>query len=300
MDLIYYHAQCTDGWCAAYIASKRYPEARLVPAYHSTEPPYVNVEGKDVLMVDFCWKTLETNAKLGALAKSLTIIDHHRTAKADIEGLPNVIFDLKRSGAGLTWDYLFGKDAEDLIYRDGSNFQEERPWYVNYVEDRDLWNNKLPDTKEVSAYLKLIPHTVEAWNILVSENRHTAVTNGAVLLIGINNYVDEIVQTRRLGTFHGRTVGIVNAPFPHASEIGHELAKESEISMSWYERQDGKISFSMRSIGNIDVSAIAKLHGGGGHINAAGFEKSLQEGRILIDQVLGRNKDVRSPGGCIE
>jgi oligoribonuclease NrnB/cAMP/cGMP phosphodiesterase (DHH superfamily) len=289
MDLIYYHAQCTDGWCSAYIASKEYPEAKLIPAYHSTEPPYVEVEGKDVLMVDFCWKTLEVNSKLSALAKSLTIIDHHRTAKSDIEGLSNVIFDLKRSGAGLTWDYLFGKDAEHLLYRDGSTFQEKRPWYVDYVEDRDLWNNKLPDTKEISAYLKLIPLTVEAWNNLASENRHTAATNGAILLKGIDSYVTEVVKTRRLGIFHDHTVGVVNAPFPYISELGHELAKESQIGLSWYERQDGKISFSMRSIGDIDVSAIARVHGGGGHTNAAGFEKSLKEGRDLIDIILGRN-----------
>jgi oligoribonuclease NrnB/cAMP/cGMP phosphodiesterase (DHH superfamily) len=238
------------------------------------------------------------------LAKSLTIIDHHRTAKADIDGLPNVIFDLKRSGAGLTWDYLFGKDAENLMFRDGSNFQEERPWYVSYVEDRDLWSNKLPDTKEISAYLKLIPHTVEAWDILVSENRHTAMTNGAVLLRGINNYVDEIVQIRRLGTFHNHTIGVVNAPFPYISELGHELAKESQIGMSWYERQDGKISFSMRSIGDVDVSAIARIHGGGGHTNAAGFEKNLHEGRELIDRILGRSVRQQDwegmPGGCIK
>jgi uncharacterized protein len=287
MDLIYYHAQCTDGWCSAYIASKRYPEAKLIPAYHSTEPPYAEVEGKDVLMVDFCWKTIEVNSRLSALAKSLTIIDHHRTAKADIEGLPNVIFDLKRSGAGLTWDELFGKEVDipGVITIPG----QPRPWYVNYVEDRDLWNNKLPDTKEISAYLKLIPLTIEAWDNLVSENRHTAATNGAVLLKGINNYVSEVIQTRRLGTFHDRSVGVINAPFPYISELGHELAKESQIGMSWYERQDGKISFSMRSIGDIDVSAIARIHGGGGHTNAAGFEKSLKDGRDLVDRVLGRN-----------
>ncbi len=45
-------------------------------------------------------------------------------------------------------------------------------------------------------------------------------------------------------------------------------------------------SVSLRSIGDIDVSAIAKHHGGGGHVHAAGFEsrKSVKELKNEIKQ----------------
>ena len=44
------------------------------------------------------------------------------------------------------------------------------------------------------------------------------------------------------------------------------------------------------SIGDIDVSAIAKVFGGGGHKNAAGFQMPLKDGRPIVDTILGRNE----------
>src|ERR1700676_3873436 len=113
MDIIFYHSHCPDGWCAAYIASKRYPEAKLVPLDHGAEFDFSQVEGKDVLMLDFSLRTREQNDKIASLANSFKILDHHKTAQAVLEGAPYAIFDMKRSGAGLTWDCLFGKDRED-------------------------------------------------------------------------------------------------------------------------------------------------------------------------------------------
>jgi nanoRNase/pAp phosphatase (c-di-AMP/oligoRNAs hydrolase) len=49
--------------------------------------------------------------------------------------------------------------------------------------------------------------------------------------------------------------------------------------MSWWQRADGKFQYSLRSRNHLkegddsfDVSELAKLMGGGGHKNAAGFE----------------------------
>jgi nanoRNase/pAp phosphatase (c-di-AMP/oligoRNAs hydrolase) len=58
--------------------------------------------------------------------------------------------------------------------------------------------------------------------------------------------------------------------------------------LTWFERKDGMTQFSLRSIDEIDVSEIAKQYLGGGHTHAAGFRLSVQEGRKLIDSILGR------------
>ena len=50
MNIIFYHGHCPDGFCAAFIASKRYPEAKLVPLDHGAEFDFSQVEGKDVLI----------------------------------------------------------------------------------------------------------------------------------------------------------------------------------------------------------------------------------------------------------
>jgi len=50
------------------------------------------------------------------------------------------------------------------------------------------------------------------------------------------------------------------------------LAKESgTFGATYYQDSNMQIHFSLRSIGDYDVSKIAKQFGGGGHRNAAGY-----------------------------
>src|SRR5579863_7108519 len=105
--LIISHKSCPDGFCAAFIAKKRYPEAEVLPINHGDPLPLEQVRGKDVLVLDFSWKRREDNEAVAAAAASIHIFDHHKTSLAACEGLPYTTFDMSRSGAGLTWDYLF-------------------------------------------------------------------------------------------------------------------------------------------------------------------------------------------------
>jgi phosphoesterase RecJ-like protein len=45
--------------------------------------------------------------------------------------------------------------------------------------------------------------------------------------------------------------------------------------------KEGLVNYSLRSVGNVDVSGIAKCYGGGGHKNAAGFTLKLKEDTLL-------------------
>jgi uncharacterized protein len=293
MDVILSHGSCPDGFAAAYIAKKKYPEAEMVFLDHGKSAEYIDtliqsLRGKDVLMTDFSFRTRLENDNLAAVAKSFRILDHHLTAQAVLAGVSYATFDMKRSGAGLAWDYLFGNEAMDLTYPDGSNFQEKRPWWVDYVEDRDLWRNALPNAKEVAAYLMTQPYTVEAWDALANTNIEDAITFGTGALRQIEYYVKNVVKNRQLGAIDGLTAGIANAQYISCSEIGHELANESQVGITWFERGDGVIQFSLRSVGDIDVSQIAKRRNGGGHLHAAGFQLPLQEGRDLVDMIIGR------------
>lgn len=294
MDLIISHRGCPDGWAAAYICKKRYPEAEIMLLDHGKNPPYAEVEGKNVIVVDFSWRTREENIRLSKLAKSFQILDHHKTAEAELEGLDFATFDMKRSGAGLAWDYIYGKDSRCFsgwvnVNTDEKNWWLPRPWWVDYTEDRDLWNWALPNSKEVNEYLRVLPKTIESWDAMAAHDTvETATQAGIGIEKGTQYYVREVVGQRQLGTLNGLTVGVVNAQYVSCSEVGNELAKESQIGMSYFEREDGIMQFSLRSIGDIDVSVIAKENGGGGHKNAAGFQLSLKEGRKFVDVVLAR------------
>lgn len=50
---------------------------------------------------------------------------------------------------------------------------------------------------------------------------------------------------------------------------------DAPFSASYCDRGDGKRSYSLRSLGDFDVSAVARMFGGGGHRNAAGFVVDL-------------------------
>ena len=297
MDLILYHGSCPDGWVAAYIASKKYPEVELIALDHGADHTEVLAKcvKRDVLMVDFSLPTREENDTLAASTRSFQIYDHHKTAQAVIEGAPYAIFDMERSGAGLAWDYLFGIDS-------GRITPIPRPWFVDFVEDRDLWNWKLPNSKEVCAYLGTLEFTKEAWAKLDYASPDMVKQAGIGALAHIEHYVREAVKQSQKGRLAGYDVNILNVVYLNCSEVGNELAKTADFSVTWFERADGQIQFSLRSIGDRDLSKIATRFGGGGHKNAAGFQMGLYEGRKLIDAILSRSKEnysMRSPGGCV-
>lgn len=273
MDLIIYHRDCPDGFCAAVIAKKRYPEAGLFGSTYGEPTPTIEAAGRDVLVVDFSWKRDET-LKMKHVSRSLQILDHHKTAETELHGLGFAIFDMNRSGATLTWDILF--------------LAESRPWYVPYVEDRDLWLWKLPKSKEVSGYIMALPHTVEAWAVLDTITAEDAARNGEAIRLHIDHYIEKVVAQRAMGMLDGHSVAIVNAAYPNISDVGNVLCNHAEIGVGWFERGDGMMQFSLRSIGSLDVAAIAKKHGGGGHLNASGFQVDLLRGREILDQILGR------------
>ena len=313
MDLIISHGHCPDGFVAAYIAKKRYPEAEVVFLDHGLtneqSDQLVNrVFDKDVLMLDYSLRTRFDNDMLVKAAKSFRILDHHKSAKEVLEGAPYAIFDMTRSGAGLAWDYLFGEDNPDSI---GINLCTgkrglARPWYVDYIEDRDLWNWKLTESRAVNAYLGTLPLTFEEWDKLPEAGGSASAAElGKGALAHINHYVREAVTQAQKGRLAGYDINILNVVYLNCSEVGNELAKTADFSVTWFERGDGMIQFSLRSIGDKDVSRIAKRFNGGGHKNAAGFQMSLYEGRKLIDAILSRKVDnvsmseTRSSGGCV-
>lgn len=285
MDLILYHGKCTDGWAAAYVAHLRYPEAQLLGVNYGEPPPIV--KDLDVLVVDFSWKR-EITEGLVAAAKSFHILDHHKTAQAELEGLNYTTFDMKRSGVGLAWDYLFGRDNKDRPFQVPGKLGvvgylfKARPWWVDYVEDYDLWTKKLPMIDAISAFLHALPKTTEVWDGLHNGDIsfEKAVSIGSGMLEHQRYQVSALLEIANSVGAWGLRVGIVNAPYFMSSDLGKALADTHDVGMTWYQRKDGKFVFSLRSNdkGDIDVSKIAIRMGGGGHKHSAGFEMNQSAG----------------------
>ena len=107
------------------------------------------IEGLHRAGVEFRYP-LETMLELHRQHESVILLDHHETARDALEGrMPDCHFDLERSGVTIAWEYW------------GSGFStNEGELLARYIEDRDLWRWKLPDSREVSARAGLPPEEV--------------------------------------------------------------------------------------------------------------------------------------------
>lgn len=266
--LIIYHADCTDGFTASWVARQKFGSAAdgtlYYSAYHGEQPPDLLIDSNtSVYILDFSYSR-EDLLKIRNTAKSLTVIDHHKTAEKALRGLNFCIFDMERSGAGLTWDTLFPN--------------HQRPWLVDYVEDRDLWNWKLPNSKAINAYISSLPMNYVVWDNLdlYPEPTYEMIDRGRSILDYMNRGVEDIIRnTMREVVFDGYTVPVVNANRQLLSNTLNKLVVDNaryQFAVGWYMDKEGKYIYSLASVGDFDVSEIAVRHGGGGHKNAAGFQ----------------------------
>lgn len=277
-----YHKNCFDGICAAWVVSKVYPNAELVPMsygdslqwlFHNRVNEGVYTENDNLIIVDFSFKR-DVMINLRDLFPNITVLDHHKTAEANCKGLPFCHFDMNESGASMAWKWFFEN--------------QPLPMVVRYVKDRDLWQFKEMHSEAINAFIQSWPMTIESYDMLSQMLEHDlgferALQGGT----SINRYKQTMVQamcanaafqSEAVYPYFPEKIPIVNASMLF-SEVGHELCKmfpDSLFGAYYFDRpKDGIRQWGLRSIGNFDVSEIAKQHGGGGHKNAAGFEQSL-------------------------
>jgi len=265
--LVIYHANCWDGFCAAWVARMALGEIEAVPAHYGTQPP--NVEGREVYVVDFCYP-LDTMIEIATVARSLVVLDHHKTAQSTLAHLSmnfglTAVYAEDKSGARIAWEWfaqLGGWQGMDA------------PWLVNYTEDRDLWRHALPESENINAALRSYPLDFAVWDEFHSMvgQREMFKREGAAIRRAEKQIVSAHIRHARSQNIGGHDVPVVNATVLF-SEIAGELAKGQPFGACYFDRFDGKRQWSLRSDENgLDVSEIAKAYGGGGHKRAAGFE----------------------------
>lgn len=260
--LVIYHSNCADGFSGAWCFWKKFGgEVDFLPGVYQKDPP--DVTHRDVYLVDFSYKR-EVVKDMVASALRVTLIDHHKTAIEDLDGLPGLFTytDLNRSGATLAWDFLFG--------------DEPRPLLLGHIEDRDLWRFRLEGTREIQAFVFSHEYTFEMWDRLMSADQaellkmHAA---GAAIERKHRKDIAELLAVcKRRMTIGGHDVPAASLPYTMSSDAGHEMAQGEPFAACYLDTADGR-TFSLRaSDTGLDVSAIAKIYGGGGHAKAAGFK----------------------------
>jgi hypothetical protein len=287
--LCIYHAQCDDGFGAAWAVrhafnagAERLQDFTGVdfwPAVHAGKVP--DVVGRHVLMVDFVYpaKTME---KLIDGCRSMLVLDHHKSSMLDVRewAAPKVadrtfvaaeaperfrvtgpkfdmLFDMSRSGAMMAWDH----------YHPGV----EPPNLIKYIQDHDLWAKKLDRIDEFTAGLRSYPMEFEVWD----EFAHWSPFE-QLLVEGVNilRYKRQLVDIAVKNSFWveievpgqglvvdnegsrpalHRVVRVrgANVPPAIASEVGEALAlRYGGISLTWVEGYKWIYSLRSRAVGD--------------------------------------------------
>ncbi len=227
---------------------------------------------------------------LNAVVGKLVVLDHHKSAMDELEGLPYALFDVTKSGALLAWEYF--------------NPNTPAPWVCTYVNDRDLWEKKYIESTYLESYLrfKKVGLDWKEWDLLTHHEGYlaNAIAQGKMIKDVEDSLIRKVFVSRRHHCgihpqYQARFV-VYNCPGIMHSEVAESYYTGMPVDMTfgWRVIDNGKtMLFNLRSPGKIDVSNVAKdiskLPGGlsgGGHPNAAGATMRFDDGIEFVKQLL--------------
>lgn len=300
VDVVIYHANCSDGFGAAWAVYKRFrgkKDIQYLPGSHVDKEEEADkwiaaVKGKRVVCFDFSFSR-DLTIKLHAASTSFQVIDHHATAEAELIDLPYCYFDMSKSGAMLAWEAIHHEHATDYwIFTEPQ--EHPPPKLIEYVQDRDLWQWKLPNSKAIWNFINSVPRTFDNWDELSTtlsnkKTREVATKVGEAMLAKVAHLSGVIAGDYEMWDIAGHKVPVSNCPSILRSDVCESLGVEGSFPfVGCYQIEDGQATWSLRSNhGTENVSLIAQTYpGGGGHAQAAGFT-------IPIDRMDFVNKTIK-------
>jgi len=295
---VYHGDSCIDGFTSAWLstvaagqAGEEEPELYPLTYREGQEAALAQhivdnyVKGKyydTILILDISL----TEAALENLTKisraRIIMLDHHKTAfDRYVPDKPRTKYEKRNlnlhnlrvyialnnglSGAGMTHMYFFP--------------DTEAPLLVQHVQDRDIWSYDMEHTKAIDQFLKNQEQTIENWTDINAKMCHVTgyeevVQEGKQLLADHEAKVLDLAHTSMWVALNGAKGLMVSCGYEYASDVGHELCRESGTYGLTYFTTGEKnelLQVSLRSEGDYDVEVIARKFGGGGHKNASGF-----------------------------
>jgi uncharacterized protein len=262
---VLYHAHCTDGFGAAFSAWLKFKnKATYIAVSYDAPVPKIPLRSK-VYLIDFCYNSAtveDMNKKY-----DLTILDHHVSAEESVKKASNYVFDLKKSGASLAWDYFHPKKKNQ---------------FIKHIEDKDLWKFSNPKTKSIIAALESYPRNFKVWS-KISKDLSVLNKQGKLILQKQAIEVELACGNHYFKDIGGYFVPVVNTPnymsdiaeyllikYPDTLFVGvyYEYIKDGQKYRRWSLRSRKK---------GLDVSKVAAIFGGGGHKTASGFYERIYE-----------------------
>ncbi len=333
--LVIIHDTDADGKAAAWVIAKWFGvEAAnnilFIPqrAGENTIPSALT-EYDAVYLVDrtYPWDTLK---ELSTKVASVTVLDHHKSALENyasqddvnsdnsdaLEFTPEflhfefnniyVLIDTTHSACMLAHLYALEHSACESM-------PVTAPWFINYIEDRDLWKFELPDSKEINAAMWLLgveQGNMDVWFKCLEEDNLSIAFDyldnikqiGKTVIKTQMKTIEKIAKGPTVSyglirealwytplvppELHGKqhiTVSLVCCPFDLISDLGNYMLNctdpnfaRSEVIICYNYMLDKELPYYTYSIrSKIPMDWFAKAKGGGGHPLACGFKSSL-------------------------
>lgn len=290
VNVIVYHKDCMDGVSSAYLMAELFKkinqpyELFAMQYYENTDGLYrKNILYKDydinVWFVDFSLSYMELY-KMALEVNSINIIDHHEKAESIINNAvketENISYNYDNFESGATLTYKFVESIIPTI-KDEIDFN-----LIKYIKDRDLWEWKLKDSKEISEFLNyhVKPNDVESFGYYINElkqNKKNSILIGSFIKGTKDRQIAGKIKKTYIITINNVKFRCLNVT-ENISEVGNELCKLYKMPAAMFfitPKQD--VVFSLRSTNDLpDVGNIAIQNGGGGHRNSCGFQTTLQ------------------------
>lgn len=267
--LCIYHND-NDGKLAGAMVKYKFPETELIEVGYNDYREklnfllnYVELPCYDeIFILDFSLDQHE----MERLINNYTVIwcDHHKSAKEELEEIwnnPEIkgLRSLDKCGAMLTWNYFGNESFEELKLVDDYDrgilqYGEKTHHFIELNKEWTIkqWIEciKKTGTGVMSKYLSegksLFNLKLQRIEQVIKKGLPLSFKGGKALLVNNSNTMD--------GALLGNKI----------CELGYDIAIKFEFNKD-------KIIFGLNSIGELDVSKIAKEYGGGGHKNASGF-----------------------------
>ena len=284
LNVVIYHNDL-DGRCSAaiaYRALKEENEVVLIEMDYDKSLPKLPTSIDKIYVLDFSFRDNKFDDLIKLVGKENVIwLDHHESV---IIGLPQYA-DLpgtrteEWSGAMLTWKW-FHKD-------------KYVPIVVSLVDDYDRWVMKFEQTLNFYEWSlgKGLEHiTGKTWDELFDMNLFQLVDINTIGYDLRNRRYEELHEhIKKAGVpirliWNGKKYSCmkINSTFTNStSQLGCIIYDELGYDVAWmhYTKIDDEGNLlqtnQLRSI-KVDVSKIAVAKGGGGHINAAGYNEVIQ------------------------
>lgn len=334
--LVVIHDTDADGFASAWLLNKfigpQHDSVLLIPQRAGDDnPPYEQLTMlDDVFLVDRTYP-LSTLANMNRSVNSITVIDHHKSRMDEYAAEPAINSDdvnaLDSTPSKIYFEYDNIYVLVDTTHsacmlthfycmEHADNVPVTPYWFISYIEDRDMWWFKLPNSKEINAAIHLLGvtfgnmgvwyryHDSYSTEIAIDyvDNLKSIGTSVILTQMQIIKHIARsptIIRTEMTKALYNYKVppelegknslkvALVCCPFELISDFGNYMLhcedkgfEQPEVVMCYnYLAESSQYVYSIRS--KVPMDWFAKANGGGGHSLACGFKSPFTPHELI-------------------